>query len=1124
MSTDRAALDAAVVALESQRGLLGDAVVDVAVAPLLAQLAAMAAPERRDAEPRLRQATVLFVDVVGSTALGSALDPEDIHDLMDRIAARFTELVGSHFGRVVKYTGDGLLAVFGVDDAQEHGAEQGIRAGLAMLAAIVGIKVEFAGRMPVEPLNVRVGLDTGTVVVVGGVEAGSNIRGSAVNLAARMEQHAPPGGLRISHHTYRHVRGLFDVVEEPPILVKGVDAPLQTYLVQGARPNAFRVATRGIEGIETRMVGRSNDLAVLQESFRNLCQAPTLRRHLIVAEAGMGKSRLLYEFANWSDVQGSPFHLFTGRAQLGTRSEPYGLLRDAMSRWLRLSEGGHSDSTWSAEGFIVAARPFLPDDGDVSAGLLAQLLGLVSQPTAPPDRSANNSQQFTTRAFRAAAEFIRRMATDPQRGAPVVVLLEDLHWADDGTIEIFDHIARVNHDVAVLVVATARPELLDRHPDLLQPGAATIELGPLSLGEADELVGVLLQKLDPIPPELRQMIATSGDGVPFFMEETVKMLLDDRALVVAADGSWRVVADQLAVTKVPTTLVGVLQARLDSLGPVELAVAQRAAVIGHVFWADGVAALGADKGAVQLLIERGLVVAQPISSLPGHDEFTFQHHLLHQFTYQSLMKSDRRAHHAAAASWLTSATDSRVASYLGVIGEHFERADRRGDAVRCYAEAARQAAHRGASTATAEFVERALPLINPEDLLARWQMIATREAVLSFGDDRDRHDADLVELTVLADALDDDGRRAEAFARRAHALVELGDFPSAVEVGNRALGLAQTAGRTEIAVDAANDVARAHWRMGDLDSSRRLAQLAIDSARMLGPSTSLATALRLLSTIHSEVGSFEAAEGLVLEALEMSRAVGDRIGEGSALNGLGCRANDRGAFDEAFDHFWQVVRIGREVGWVSGESLGMVNLANASLDSGRPSDASVHAQAAADLAAVTGARDLQAAALTTLGYADIDLGRLDQARSAFKRALELFRLNESGHYALAPRVGLATIDLAAGDIGAATQAAEYVVRHLDSGGILNGIDFPFRTYLNAYRALAAAGHPRARDVLESGIRTLFEFADRLPNERDRTGWLNNSPDNQALVTAWRETTSDVTAGHAPILSSDLGPT
>ena len=307
-SSAASSLEAAIAALEAQRGLLGDAVVDVAVAPLRAQLAALQAAASPDGsiaaapiaqpEQTLRVVSILFLDVVGSTSLSQYLDPEETHEVMDGALLRCTAMVLKHHGKVLQYAGDNLLAVFAADEARDNDAERAVRAGLDMLAEGRLLHDEVFRDHGYAGFDVRVGVHTGGVLLGGGVDAEGSIRGMAVNVAARMEQTAPPGGLRISGDTWRHVRGVFDVEAQPPIAVKGIDEPIASYLVLRAKPRAFRTTTRGIEGVATRMVGREAELGVLQSAFERLFEQRQLEMLLVVAEAGVGKSRLLYEFTD----------------------------------------------------------------------------------------------------------------------------------------------------------------------------------------------------------------------------------------------------------------------------------------------------------------------------------------------------------------------------------------------------------------------------------------------------------------------------------------------------------------------------------------------------------------------------------------------------------------------------------------------------------------------------------------------------------------------------------------------------------------------------------------------------------------------------------------------------------
>ena len=223
MGTEQEQLQIAIAALETQRALLGDAVVEAAVAPLRAKVAALAAAQPAAAEQTLRQVTILFLDFVGSTNLSEHLDPEDIHAVVDGALARCTAIVESHEGKVLQYAGDSLLAAFGAAEAREDDPQRAVRAGLALLAEGRLLSDEVQHRHGHEGFNVRVGIHTGRVLLGGGVDAEGTIRGVAVNIAARMEQTAPSGSLRISHDTFQHVRGMFDTVEQEPILLKGVE-------------------------------------------------------------------------------------------------------------------------------------------------------------------------------------------------------------------------------------------------------------------------------------------------------------------------------------------------------------------------------------------------------------------------------------------------------------------------------------------------------------------------------------------------------------------------------------------------------------------------------------------------------------------------------------------------------------------------------------------------------------------------------------------------------------------------------------------------------------------------------------------------------------------------------------
>lgn len=405
MSIEQERLAAAIAALESQRTLLGDAVVDAALGPLREKLAALSAPPG-GADPDLRQVTILFLDVVGSTRLSTRLDPEDVNAVMDGALARFTKIVQAHGGKVLQYAGDNLLAVFGAELSREDDAERAVRCGLALLDEARVHQAAVRRAHAHDGFDVRVGLHTGGVLLgaADGVDGAGSIRGRAVNVAARMEQLAPPGQLRISQATHALVRGLFHADRQAPVPVKGVDEPMVTYLVRAAA--AAGAPARGVEGVDTRMVGRDAEMAALQQAFARLASQRRLQRIHIVGDAGLGKSRLLKEFNAWLRDGAEPVVQLQVRATPATQSRPYGLLRELLASWLGVADD--ADAAVARERFELGMVPLLreadaADEGGslarAQAHALGHLIGLDYAASRTCKASSTMGGRFASAAF-----------------------------------------------------------------------------------------------------------------------------------------------------------------------------------------------------------------------------------------------------------------------------------------------------------------------------------------------------------------------------------------------------------------------------------------------------------------------------------------------------------------------------------------------------------------------------------------------------------------------------------------------------------------------------------------------------------------------------------------------------
>jgi len=1104
LAQEQRQLEAAIEELRARRALLGDAAVELIVGTLRDRLAALRADVAgAEAGQALKQVSVLFLDVCGSTALSQRLDPEEVQAVIDGVLASCTAVVEAQGGKVLQYAGDNLLAVFGAEGAQEDDAERAVRAGLLLLEEGLRHAERVRQKYAHVGFAVRVGVHTGGVLLGGGVDAERSIRGATVHIAARMEQTAPPGALRISHATYRLVRGVFDVAAQPPLTIKGVDEPLATYLVQRVRPRAFKVVTRGIEGVETRMVGRDAELQQLQEAFLRLHRpGAALALVTVVADAGVGKSRLLYEFQNWADSRAEDFYIMQGRAEPRMTGQPYGLLRDIVAWRLQIPDDDSIDAArHKLEAELVAL--FEPDDGleraQACAHLLGHLIGLDFSGSRHVQAIHDDGRQIKNLAFHALALLFRRVHV--RSGLPIVLMLEDLHWADEGSLEFIDHLVQVDRDVPLLLLGLTRPMLFERHPHY---GAGAeqrrITLAPLDRDGSRALAHELLKKLAEVPAALRELLIGGSEGNPFYMEELVKMLIDEGAIETGSE-PWRVDAGRLLATRVPPTLTGVLQARLDGLAPAERLALQQAAVIGHVFWDQALA--GIDPRAVAALtalLRRELIVARGTGPFEGAREYSFKHHLLHQVTYETVLKRHLRAWHARVAAWLAAFQHARADGFLGTIAEHFDKAGEAAQACEYFMRAAESAARGFAHEALLRYAARAFELLGDDDAQTRWRLLAAREHTLNLRGERARQVADVEAMERLADALDDDRFRAEAAWRRCDHAMRVGDLSTARTAAQRAMELGLRAGTLELALRAQARLCRALAYQGELNDAKALARQGLALAREQGLHAEEARFLIALGIVADLQGDVLCDLDANRQALRIHREEGDREGEAIAGSNVGGVLMGFGMFDEAGFHLNESLELMRMVGNRQGESYALITLSELALRQGDPALALDRARAALEIAQAAQDPEGESFAWMRLADAQLALGHDTVAAQAFGRVRDT--QCGGGHLDLAIQAcgGLARIALGQGDVARARSHAEEIVRFLAQHGGYDGTG-RFATAWVAIRALQAAGDPRASSLLAAAHTALQAKAATIGDATLREKYLTQIAEHREIVAA-----------------------
>ena len=1156
MSAEQQQLEAGIRALEAQRGLLGDAVVDAMLAPARAKLAALAAlaaealAPAAPAEPAqtLRQVSILFLDVVGSTALAQQLDPEAVSAVMDDALERGTALVQAHRGRVLQYAGDNILAAFGADESREDDAERAVHCGLALLALGQAVGAEVLARHGRAGVDVRVGVHTGGVLLGGGVDAEDTIRGSAVNIAARMEQSAPAGGLRISHDTYAQVRGLFEVEPQEPLLVKGVDAPVSSYLVLRAKPRSFRIGTRGIEGVATRMIGRDGELEALQAAYHRLFAERSLTAVTVVAEAGIGKSRLLYEFEAWSEARPESFFLFRGRATPATGTQAFGLLRDIIAWRFQINDDDSLEAAHrKMEDGVVPL--FVHDDGpdlaQAHAHLLGHLIGIEWRGSRHIRGILDDPRQIRNRAFHAAAQLLRRVSASD--GSPVVLQLEDLHWADSESLDFLNYLTEVNRDVPLLVLGFTRPALFERRPDWSSTeGLHTrIDLAPLDKRASRDLANELLKKLPEIPAALRELLTSSAEGNPFYMEELLRMLIDQGAIQTGQpDGAWKVNAERLLVTHLPPMLTGVLQARLDGLPAPEKRALQQASVVGAVFWDQALAAVE-QEAAEQLpaLVQRELTLPRADAQLgglrAGVREYAFRHQVLHQVAYNTVLKRDKREGHAKVAQWLAGLAEQgslRAGDFLGLAAEHFEQAADGANAAEFHARAAEHAGQRLAHDRVLVHVGRALALLGdaqaappihptppapsgpPAQTELRWRLLSAREQTLGLQARRDEQAADLDALEQLADALADDRRRAEVAWRRALRAMRMADWAGMESAARHGMACATRAGDDGLRLHALRLLASAEVSQGRIDAGRALALQGLDEARRLGLRGVEGRLLNMLSGAAEMQGDLVGLLELNRQSLQINRETGDRINEAIGLANRGNSWMKLGDLVQARRDLDAALQLVRANGDRVVEGSALANLSALALWQGQEARALALARQALEITVAAQARDRAVGAGLQLGDAELALGRVAEARQAYTQAhagaLEIGSANQ--HDASA---GLARVALAEGDTAAALAALQPLLDHVAAGGSLDAAEDRRLIELTCHQALARAGDPAAADWLARAHTALMAQADAIGRDSSqhgadpalRQGFLSNIPHHREIVAAWARARFDAPA-------------
>jgi class 3 adenylate cyclase/tetratricopeptide (TPR) repeat protein len=596
--------------------------------------------------------TILFADVTGSTVIGEQLDPESLRRLMSRYFTEMKGVLQRHGATIEKYVGDAVMAVFGMPVAHEDDALRAVRAAMEMHDALDHLNVELKNAWGVT-IQTRTGLNTGEVLAAGAVDSQSLVVGDAVNVAARLEQAAEPGEILVGDATFRLVRDA--VVTEPvgPVSLKGKTQPVRAWKVVEVHPSVSGWNRR----LDSPLVSRDAELGRLRGALERMVQTSTCQVMTVMGSAGIGKSRLVSEFL--VDVAGS-MHVGQGRCL------PYGegvTFRPVVEILQQLAGILLSDTPQTAVAKVSLLLGTSPDAAIVTERIKG-LLELDDLPTSIQE------------TFWAMRRLLQQVATTQ----PVVLVFDDLQWAEATLLDLLEYFTDWLRDARVLILCLARPELIDIRPGWLEgrPNATLLKLEPLAAQGVDHLIRNLLDGVE-LARGAETRITELAEGNPLFVEETLRMLVDDDLLRLV-ESRWTVAGDLVHVA-IPPTIHAIIAARLDRLQPEERAVIERASVAGRQFWWAAVSELTSQDlrrsvGHSLQSLSRKELIRPSHSHLAGEDAFEFQHILIRDTAYAEIPKETRADLHARLAEWFARKSGNGVGEHDEVVGYHLEQSYR----------------------------------------------------------------------------------------------------------------------------------------------------------------------------------------------------------------------------------------------------------------------------------------------------------------------------------------------------------------------------------------------------------------------------------------------------------------
>lgn len=914
-----------------------------------------------EASGQRRNVTVLFVDLTGYSHLSEELSDEVLYELVQRFIRVLADDVYKYEGMVDKLTGDGLMALFGAPIAHENNAERALRSAFDMQADVARLSQEI-GELQGHQLRVHIGLNAGSVIVGGvGNDAMMNYTaiGDSVNLARRLEETAESGTIVVSESVYRQTRRLFDFEALSPRHLKGIQREVTAYQVTGRKEKPGSV--RGLDGLRAPMIGRENELNQIMAAANHLVNDRQGGVVLLLGEAGMGKSRLTSELR--ASLNPSRVRVLEGHSLTYRKSIAYWIFQDVLRNYLGVSAD-------TPEGEV---RQRLMDEIKLTFGqgndwrerlpYLEHLLAFApSDPAAASRIRYLDAGQLRQQIFLAVRDLL---AAEANR-KPVLLILEDLHWADDASLDLLTFLLDSTLRVPLLIYAISRPfeggavqAVRERARQRLASRFYHIQLQALAPDQSNQLFHALLT-IPELPEALRDGIIQRSAGSPFYLEEILRMLIENN--VIRQDGiHWRLTpgADPSTIG-VPETLQGLILTRFDRLPAVQRRVLQTAAVIGYQFNADVLRTVltpmpeAEVSSSLDWLLEREFIRPDAAS----YDaEFTFKHVLVSDAVYSTLLKRERHDVHSRVAEVIEHLYAGRLEAQIELLASHYLRSSHLDRALHYLILAGEKAARDFANEQARQHYVQALSLL-PRVAYSGEQALQIHmglgDALVIAGEYQAARDHYQLALELLGDLSAEKTIRQHSLLQRKVGITfeRQGDYEKSLA---RLYAAEQVlaGGQEDFLVERANilnDIGWIHSRRGNLEQAASLLLRALEMAESGGQFDVLASILNRLGGICYQRGDLEQAARYLARSLELREKIGDIVAVARSYNNLGLLCWRQSDLDGALNNFNRSYHLQSNLGDVEGQLELHMNIGLVELDRANLAEAGKHFEAALESA------------------------------------------------------------------------------------------------------------------------------------------------------------------------------